>query len=243
MKKILCFCSLIVIVFSTLGFSQAPVIDSYGVRIGIGSSTQIWEDKETGNIPEYSGWQDSKTGFIGQVFAEKYISTHFSLRPSIGYIQKGFTGKDHLAYSEKIVGYYAEDSRIVLHDLSFDLALKYTPVSKKVKPYIIIGLRIDYLMDCQGIIIYYRGEYFQEQIPDPYYRLDEFTIGDKLSYGAVIGGGISYNDLFFLDFEYNPAITKNYDAYGLSIYDKYYSLTLGINIYKLVKGKGKGTSL
>lgn len=234
---------LMVFILLINGLVNAQVVDNYGVRVGIGSATQYWEDTDTRYIPEYSGWQKSKNGFIGQVFAEKYISTHFSLRPSIGYIQKGFTGKDHLAYSEKLVGYYAEDSRIVLHDLSFDFALKYTPVSKKVKPYFIIGLRMDYLMDCRGIIIYYRGEYFQEQIPYPYYRIDEFTIGDKLSYGALIGGGVSYNDLFFLDFEYNPAITKNFERGTISIYDNYFSLTFGINIKKLVKGKSKRTSL
>jgi len=53
--------------------------------------------------------------------------------------------------------------------------------------------------------------------------------------GGILGAGISYHDLLFMDLEYNPSITKNLESSYMAIYDRYFSLTLGMNINQLIK--------
>jgi len=51
---------------------------------------------------------------------------------------------------------------------------------------------------------------------------------------GLIGIGLEYNELFYLDLEFNPPITKNLDSPGLSVKDRYYGLTFGLNINSLI---------
>jgi hypothetical protein len=117
---------------------------------------------------------------------------------------------------------------IILHNLSFTLGAKIKPIDFKVKPYLILGLRGDYLLGYQD---------FEIEIQDKtigIYKsfLDEY---EKFVLSGIFGVGIAYNDLTYIDFEYNPALTKNFDEYGLSIKDRYFGVTLGLNINKLIK--------
>ena len=73
-------------------------------------------------------------------------------------------------------------------------------------------------------------------------ELEEIDFGfvneyNKMTLDGLLGIGISYNDIFNLDFEYNPALTNNYDNSSMSIKNRYYSLTLGLNINKFNSSK------
>ena len=214
----------------TSALVNAQVIDNYGIKIGAGLSNQYWEYKNS-MFSNLSGWNDNKTGFTGQVYAEKYFGKHLSLRPVLGYIQKGFVDDITLttAEGEELA---VKDNKVVLHDLSLDLSIKIIPIQKSIKPYILLGLRGDYLMDYRSVIIDFQGE-DRELNTDLYDDFNKFTLG------GLIGVGISYNDLLFLDLEYNPAISKNFESDGLAIHDKYFTLTIGLSINQLIKNKNE----
>ncbi len=205
-------------------------IDNYGLKVGAGLSNQYWGYKNDG-VLNLSGWNDNKIGFIGQVYAEKNIGKYLSFRPALGYIQKGFVNDITLstADGEEIA---VKDNKVILHDLSMDLSLKVIPIDINFKPYVFLGLRGDYLL-------YYRNEIVDFQGEDHELNTNLYDDFNKFTLGATFGLGVSYKDLIFLDFNYNPAITNNYESDGLVINDKYVSLTLGININSLIKNKSE----
>ena len=214
----------------TSGLVNAQVIDNYGIKIGAGLSNQYWEYKNS-MFSNLSGWNDFKTGFTGQVYAEKYFGKHLSLRPVFGYIQKGFVDDITLktAEGEELA---VKDNKVVLHDLSLYLSIKIIPIQRSIKPYVLLGLRGDYLIDYRSVIIDFQGE-DRELNTELYDDFNKFTLG------GLIGVGISYNNLLFLDLEYNPAISKNFESDGLVIYDKYFTLTIGLSINQLIKNKNE----
>lgn len=206
--------------------AEGQFIDNYGFKTGAGLSNQYWRYKDE-SFSGLSGWNDYRTGFIGQVYVEKNLGRFLSFRPAIGYIQKGFVDEITFSTAE---GEEIEviDNRAVLHDLSLDLTLKATPFNKSVKPYIFGGVRGDYLLDYRSVIIGFQGEEYE-------LNTDLFNDFNKLTLGAILGAGVSFMDLFFIDLEYNPAISKNFNSDGLAINDKYFSLTFGLNVNRLFK--------
>lgn len=209
------------------GFTaKGQFIDHYGLKIGAGLSSQHWEFKKD-RFSNLTQWKDNKVGLIGQFYAEKNINKFLSLRPAIGYLQKGFIDDIVLINADgEELG--VKDNRVIFHDVSLDVALKIIPLDKKVKPYLLLGLRGDYLLDYRSVIIDFQGEEL-EMNTDLYDDFNTFTLG------AIFGVGISYNDIFFLDVEYNPALTKNIESDGLAIKDRYIGLTLGIQVNRLIK--------
>jgi len=51
---------------------------------------------------------------------------------------------------------------------------------------------------------------------------------------GLVGIGCEIGELVYVDFEYNPAITKNYNDDGVAIKDRYMGLTVGIHIETLM---------
>lgn len=224
MKKIAIF-GLISIIYIQV---NGQLIDNYGLKLGVGLSNQYWDYKND-MFSDLSGWNDNKVGFIGQVYAEKNFGKFLSFRPAIGYLQKGFVNDIALttAEDEELA---VKDNKVILHDLSMDLSLKIIPIDKKFKPYIFLGLRGAYLLDYRSVIIDFQGE-DHELNTDLYNDFNKFTLG------AIIGFGITYKNFLFIDLDYNPAMTKNFESDGLAINDKYYSLTFGMNINRLINNK------
>ena len=226
MKKLV-FLGLISIIFVQV---NGQFIDNYGLKFGAGLSNQYWDYKND-MFSNLSGWNDNKVGFIGQVYAEKNIGKYLSFRPAIGYLQKGFVDDITLTTAE-VEELAVKDNKVILHDLSMDLSLKVIPFDKNFKPYIFLGLRGDYLLDYRSVILDFQGE-DHELNTDLYDDFNKFTLG------AIIGFGVSYKDFLFIDLDYNPAMTKNFESDGLAINDKYFSLTFGVNINRLMNNKNE----
>ena len=205
-------------------------IDNYGLKLGTGLSNQYWEYKNdmSSNL---SGWNDNKVGFIGQLYAEKNIGKYLSFRPAIGYLQKGFVDDITLttAEGEELA---VKDNKVILHDLSMDMSFKVIPFDKKFKPYIFLGLRGDYLLAYRSVVIDFQGQ-------DHELNTDLYDDFNKFILGAIIGFGVSYKDFIFIDLDYNPAMTKNFESDGLAINDKYFILTFGVNINRLMNTKNE----
>jgi hypothetical protein len=206
--------------------SNARFIDNYGIKIGAGLSNQYWEYETMAS--DLSGWKRNKIGFTGQVFVEKNFGKYISLSPAIGYTQKGFVDDIVLfGAEEENLGVF--DNRVVLHDLSLDMSFKIVPFQNRIKPYLLLGLRGDFLVDYRSVIVNYQGENHETDAA----LYDDFN---KFTLSGLVGIGILYNDLSSIEFEFNPAFSRNFKSDILAIHDRFFSLTLGININKLING-------
>ena len=206
--------------------TNAQIIDSYGIKIGTGLSNQYWKYKNP-SFSNLSEWNNYKIGFIGQLYAEKLLGKHLILRPELGYIQKGFKDDNEFIMEEE-EEIAVKNNKVILHDLSLDMSIKLIPIQKSLKPYIFLGLRGDYLIDYRSVVIEFQGR--DHELSTELY--DDFN---KFTLSCIIGTGISYKDLCFFDFEYNPAITNNFESAGLAIHNRYFSLTVGSSISQLIK--------
>jgi hypothetical protein len=222
MKKTILFGFILLI----SGLANAQIIDKYGIRIGGGFSNQYWEYKND-MFSDLSDWKDNKLSLSVYLNAEKELTDFLSIRPEIGYLQKG--------YIDDIVFTTAEGEEInttnkdvIFHNLSGNIGLKICPLDFAIKPYLIAGLRGDYMIDYKDVEVEFQGEK---------YELNKDIIEDfnKFTLSGLIGIGFEYQDLFYLDIEFNPAITKNFDDTGLSIKDRYVGVTIGLNINTLTK--------
>jgi hypothetical protein len=87
-----------------------------------------------------------------------------------------------------------------------------------------------YLIDYKYVIYDCQGE---DLVTD----LNTFDNFIKLLFSGLPGIGVAYKDFILLEFEYNPAITKNLDDPGLAINDRYFDLTIGTSINKIIKNE------
>ncbi len=217
MKKTLLF-GLVLIIG---GIANAQISEKYGLRIGGGISNQYWEYHKLTNL---TGWKENKPGLSIYFNGEKTLTSYLSIRPEIGYLSKGF--REALVFSD-VYGEITETRTmdIVFNNLSGNLGFKISPIDFIVKPYLILGIRGNYMFDYKDFEIEYQG------VTYGIYNslIDDFN---KFTLSGLVGAGIEYRNLLFLDFEYNPAVTKNFHGTGLSITDKYYGLTLGLNIFR-----------
>lgn len=224
MKKIILFGA----IFTTMTIANAQIIERYGLRIGGGMSNQYW-DFTNDSYTSYSQWEENKFGLSFYFNAEKKISKFFSMRPEIGYQQSGFSSKMELT-DETGKTIDIQTNKITFHNLSSNIGFKITPINTRFMPYIIAGIRANYLLayNESGFMIGDRSYTTYNTL------IDKFN---KLILSGLIGLGFEYNNLIYVDLEYTPAITKTLNDKGLTITDRYYGMTLGINIKQLIRKK------
>jgi len=203
---------------------KGQVLDGFGFRIGGGLSNHYWNYLD---VPDLSDWKDNKYGLSFMVNAERTLYQILSIRPEIGYIQKGF--KNDIAFTTQ----HGEDinlegENVIFHDLAGSVGLKISPFYKILKPYLIIGLRADYLLKYKDVT-YESGEHEIGIYKDILNNINKLTLS------VLMGFGIEFNERYYLDFEYNPGLTNNYSGEGLNISDRFIGLTFGLNIKNLVK--------
>lgn len=216
--------------FLIVGLGKAQIVDAYGLRIGAGFSNQYWEYK-VDMISGLSSWRNNKLGPVVYLNAEKKLTQHLSVRPEIGYLQKGF--QDDIIITppgeEEI---YTDNKNVILHNLSANIGLKISPFEFLIKPYFIAGIRGDYMMSYKDREIEYQGE-----IHSLYkYIIDDFN---QFTLSGLIGIGFEYQELLYIDFEFNPSLTKNLDNMALAINDRFFGLTIGLNASTLITKKGE----
>lgn len=205
---------------------KGQLLDGFGFRIGGGLSNQYWNYLD---FPDLSEWKDNKYGLSAIINAEKNIYQILSIRAEIGYIQKGFKNDIAFVMQQEEIELQGED--VIFHDLTVSAGLKVAPFNKIVKPYLIIGLRTDYLLKYEDITFEFEGQEYglYEDV------MDIMNDINKLTAGVLMGIGFDYNELIYLDFEINPALTNNYSDREKNISDRYIGLTLGLNIKNLIK--------
>jgi hypothetical protein len=166
---------------------------------------------------------DNKYGFNCQLNVEKYLNNFISVRTGIGYYQYGYNetivwiSPDSSAPVDPLVP-ESSDFNVNIHYISSDFVLKFTVLQGSISPYLLLGLRSNFLVG-----------YKDESI---FKLVDEYN---TVTLDGLMGIGISYNQLLYFDFEYNPSLTKLYDNSFVTVKNRYFSLTLGININKILK--------
>lgn len=208
---------------------KGQALEGFGFRIGGGTSNHYWNYID---VPDLSDWKDNKYGLSFMVNAEMSLYQILSIRPEIGYIQKGFKN-DITITMQQDEGINLEGENVVFHDLSGSVGLKVSPFHDNVKPYLIIGLRADYLLKYEDVTYEFEGNE---------YGLYEDNLNilnniNKLTVSVLMGVGIEFNERYYLDFEYNPSLTNNYsnEKEGLDISDRFIGLTFGLNVMSLFK--------
>jgi len=204
--------------------AKSQLIDKYGIEIGINQSNQYWNYKKLSSL---SNWQGNKIGIVGNLFLEKNVNNYLYLKSSFGYIQKGYYNDIKITpiNGEDI---HIKDNNVYFQNMLMDLSLKLQPFKLNINPYFLIGIRSDYLFKYKGAIIVYNGEE-QEIDRDLYDKYNKFNVG------GIIGVGFTIRKTFSIEFIYNPNITKNYNSDFISIKERCFSLTLGLNISNFIR--------
>ena len=205
--------------------SHSQIIDRYGINIGASYSTQIWDYK----LISVGSDNDYKVGLMVFFQAEKDLGNIFALRTELGYIQKGFKNQLELTFVD---GTFADtnNDNVVFHDIALNLGLKIKPLKVDYSPYILVGLRSDYMISYKDIEI-------EEQASGKKFNMYESAIEEfnKFNVGGLIGLGVDIKELLYLEVEYNPNFTKNFDDKGLSVKDNCWGIKIGLNINKLTE--------
>ncbi len=206
--------------------SHSQIIDRYGFNTGLSYSTQTWDYK----LISFDSDNKYKFGFQAFLQAEKDFGDFLALRTEFGYIQKGFKNNSiDLKFAD---GTTAEliNENAVLHDLALNIGLKVKPLKSDFSPYLLAGLRGDYMISNSCIMFKEPASGMTFNFFEP-----EFKEFNKFNLGGLIGVGIDIKDLIYFEVEYNPNFTKNLDNKGLSVKDNCWGAKIGLNINKLIK--------
>lgn len=205
--------------------SHSQIIDRYGINIGTSYSTQIW-DYKSANIDSDHNYKFGLQAFLQ---GEKDFGDHFALRTEFGYIQKGFRDNITLTLADGTEA-STNNYNMVLHDLALNLGLKVKPPKTDYTPYLLAGLRGDYMISYKDIEL-------EEPVSEQELNLYESIIEDfnKFNLGGLIALGIDIKDLLYFEVEYNPNFTKNLDDTRLSVKDNCWGAKIGLNINKLTE--------
>lgn len=205
------------------GYMHAQIFDNYGIRAGVGIANQYVDSKDKTFYSSY--WHDNKAGLSFYLNAEKQFNKFISLRPEIGYAQKGYKSSITLTSAEGTIA-SVDNEAVKLNNLSINFSGIITPLNTEIKPYIVLGVRSDLLLSYEDIEVGGIGIY--QGFLDNY---------NKIVLGGQFGLGIDYKDKFYFEAIYNPAFTKSYDGSFMSIQDRFIEFTVGVNINKLFGGK------
>lgn len=222
MKKVLLIAFFLILFIE---YGTAQFIYKYGLNIGMSYSNQLWNYKliSIGNQDKYY-----KSGLSIFLSAEKKINRIFSIRPEIGYIQKGFKNNlDIIIIDGTSRKVYKQN--VILHDFCTNIGLKITPFKKTWTPYAIIGLRGDYMFSYKDVIIIEQasGLIFNMYKND----IDKFN---KANLGGLICIGLEYKNSTYFEIEFNPTITNSFNSAELEIRDICWGIKIGLNINKLI---------
>lgn len=208
----------------SLQYGHAQFIDKYGLNIGATYSNQLWSFLIG---PEDDFSQDYKLGYSVFFSMEKQLSHVFSIRPEIGYIQKGFKNI-HEVYLDggsipKPAG--VDRKNVLFHDVSLNIGLKITPFTLHWNPYAVFGLRTDYMLFYRDIKYVDQGARREYGMYKSY--IDEFN---NPNLGGLISIGLEYKNLIYLEVEYNPSLTNSYKSRIFKIKDNCWGIRIGLNI-------------
>lgn len=222
---------LVIIIILPITYQASSQSFNYGLKVGIGSFNQNWEFD---NLP-FSGWKKDKTGLMAYVFGELNHSNHFGTKLEFGYLKKGYyndlsiEGPDGTIYQKS--SSYTKD----FNTFYLGLSERITFFKSKLRPYIKMGVNLQLIpkreienvylivVDNTGQLLRLGGQNIYSTNVD----------WNNLTLNANTGLGLTYKDLFFIEFEYSPAITPLLNIDYVKVIDRYFGLSIGLNINNL----------
>ncbi|MBU1368854.1 MAG: PorT family protein [Bacteroidetes bacterium] len=201
---------------------------NYGVQIGVGSFNEKWNSEFFG----FTEWKEAKSGLILKGFGELNHGSLFSTRLEIGFLKKGYN-TDHV-FEHEGVTYNLPNFSYSYNTLTVGLSEKITFLDSKLQPYIKAGINFQYVLEPgyknrSIFIVSPTGELFPIGGSGPFDGLG-------WNYGTLHGNlaiGILFNRWLFLEIDYNQGLTKALDKTIMQITERYFGITLGVNINQL----------
>jgi len=191
--------------------SQSQLIKNHGLQIGITSANQEFSGSP---FPLADLDLKRRIGFVGGVYVEWLNVSYISIITQIEYVQKGLgvesivTGED----SPEPLGTKTDYSR--LDYISLPILMKTSTQIKTVTPYILGGLRYDYLLS-------YESEFMSAVF-------DNFR---RNILGGSIGIGIETNLTRLLnaslEFRYNLDFTNSMNLYNKEAKNNSFDIRVG----------------
>lgn len=201
---------------------------NYGVQIGVGSFNEKWNSEDFG----FTEWKEAKSGIILKGFGELKHGSLFSTRLELGFLKKGY--KTNHIFEHEGVTYELPNFSYSYNTLTVGLSEKITFLESKLKPYVRAGINFQYVLESDYknrsiFIVGTAGNLLPIGGPGPYGNLD-------WNYGTLHGNlaiGMLFNRWLFLEIDYNQGLTKSIDKPIIQITERYFSVSIGVNINQL----------
>lgn len=184
----------------------------YGLTVGVNFGKWIGDDElfaqtlsnEMNLEDGFSGFTFKslqRTGMSLGLFINFPIKNFFSVQPEISYIQKGalFSGNGSYSYYSDL--YTVQTKMVYQFDYTnFVLLANYSFTKNNIRPYLIIGPGIDYLVSSQlKVKVTLDG--------DSNSQSSEIDLGKKMDANFIFGGGFNFSDQIRLEYRYSQGLT------------------------------------
>lgn len=196
--------------------SNAQILKSYGVKAAFTSASQSFSYSNP-PFPGFGPDINRRIGFGIAVFAEWFNLPVISIVSQIEYMQRGIGEEIAITgpSSPTILRTEVRDKR--LDYLSIPILAKASVLFGNVRPYVIVGPRVDFLLA---------------------YR-DEFIVGNsiyedfkKAMFGGTVGTGFELVNLMAttisVEFRYNIDLGDSYDTSLLKVRNSAYDIWVGV---------------
>lgn len=134
--------------------AQAQLLKSYGVKLGANWSTANIQFTEHASPPNWKIGTIRRPGINAAIFVEGLNFSAFTLMPQVEYAQRGFDEKRAVFAETEVPGIgrtYAAVGGLyattILNYVSIPLLFKWQSPIKTMKPFLLFGPKLDFLID------------------------------------------------------------------------------------------------
>lgn len=167
----------------------------------------------------------SVEGFLSapgiDAFVDFNLGDKWKFRAKAGFETKGFVSS-YFAYE---LNERAQKYHYVSNDLNI---IRNWGKNKKIQPYSYLGVTSGYLFkDNAKVLAEYQAKIFPNSVSLTYDNYSKFNLGFNL------GIGLSFNNVLWLELEYNRDILAPINQTDIKVFNTVYSVNVGINLLKL----------
>ena len=206
----------IILIFILPLYSLAGSTNQWGIKLGVSISTQNFKYKTSEIDRDF----DNYLGLHADAFVNFVDRKTYAFVAQISFSQKGCIETITPTFVDPVNHGYIDGDPIKFRNrtdyLSLSILGKLNLNLNVLNPYIIIGPRIDFLVNTKS-----------ETIPKSIFdNLNRNSFGMTLGIGREFSLFIPYKTL--IEFQYSPDLTKMYDSQFLSIEKTSYEIKMGI---------------
>ncbi len=193
--------------------SNAQFLRSYGVKFAVTSSNQVRD------YTSFTTDSKRRTGINVGVYAEWLNNPLFSIVSQLEYCQRG-SGERYAYTNESAPG---GATIVTLYDrldyLSVPVLAKFSMLSDPIRPYALIGPRLDFLV----------GENINQPGPHAlYHDFKEPVVGGTVGVGTEIRPGLPI--VLSVEGRYDFDLTASYSNGALTVRNNAFDLWIGVSI-------------